>query len=1545
AGFEGDVTVTVKDQSYNDMAGNAGSSGTDSVTVDTLAADAPTVRILNDRTPDDGTLVNSEIYDDGTVVIHVGVSRSDLDNGGKVNLVISKGATTSEVELSLNGADQLVDSAGKVYDYNNGIITLIETVPADGEIVRVTATQTDKGGNQSEAGEDSAVVGDTTAAEAPIVHITNDGEPGDGTLTNIEIDDSGNVSIEVTINGQDLADGGSVMLDIVNGGIKDPVTLTLTGDVLSDDRFTYDSQTQTIHFTQSAPADGQTISVSATQTDKAGNKSEQGQDSAVVGDTTAASAPTVHIVNDGRPGDGSLTTSEIYNDGTVVINVGVSRSDLNNGGSVNLVISNGATTTEVELSLNGAGQLVDSAGQVYDFNNGIITLTENAPAHGETITVTATQTDRDGNVSQEGKDTAVVDTVYGEGNEESPTFAPEVKIVDDNNLDDGVINKDELGNDNVQVSVMVDSKTLAVDGASVTLSINGQSVEFKLVNGLLVNLDGSPQSKFTYSKGVITWNETVAEGETITVTATQTDSDGNVSQQGADSAHINVSPVAGSVILPAVNEDNAITFTADQLLVNSSDPDGANQNLSDLSISEVSYTGNQGVLVDNGDGTFTFTPTHDYSGTVNIDFIVSDAQGNTASSSASVTVNPVADAPVVEVSLVSIGKGASEAVIYQQIAEAVKNGQTVSQEWLEQIGVVSQKHLSGDNESNLITGTDGIDAIYGDQNVVPWYDAPLGNDVIIASGGNDAIFGDNSTDYVSGTPDSFDGYDTVVYGGSFEDYILKSMGLDHSGVAHWKITDLRGIDTPNDPNTPEKENGNHLYEIDRLVFKDAIVEITNDGTGTYCILQDTVYTVDISAQLTDVDGSESFAELRLSGLAPGATLLTSTGETLGVANANGELVLSNLDAYLKPGSSTEIELSGVQILVPTKTEVDKDGNSTTYVVDKDGNPSNVTLPLDLNVQVDSVETVTKDDPLPSEATGQDSVLLTNVVSHEASIDQNEAREVLTGQHDIAVGDLQGELIQPGADLNIAFMVDTSGSLEDQINVLKNEMVSIVTEINRSATSGSGTVNVFIADFDTRTKTTVAVEVGSGAALDELKTSINSMTSGGSTNFDDVFNSTANWFNDQTNGKNMVYFITDGKASSHNVEQTSSPFSVATGNGDVSLVDYAKTVLVPEQGELLIANVTRSDQWNSKVYEITVADDGKLSYRQEGNSDWKPVTSGNEEDGFSLYIRPDGNGGNQLIGHNKNSGNTPIDKQEALDAFENLLSKDVVVEAIGIGNEVDDAYLSGFDSASTVETQVPVDQLKELIIDKLLLVAPNTDIIESGKGDDILFGDSILLPNTPNQGYQALEDFIAGKLVASNEIAVGEVPTEVQVHNYIRENVEVFDISNAAHQYDILDGGEGGDIIYGQGGNDSIFGRNGNDILLGGDGSDSLHGGNGDDILIGGAGADAMWGAAGSDVFKFNADSLTTSAAAPVEVDTIIDFSIADGDKLDFSDIFSVNESDPLENYLSVSDNGQSGVIVTVSTSPDQSLQVELDGVSSAELTNYLFDPNNSGIEK
>ena len=140
-----------------------------------------------------------------------------------------------------------------------------------------------------------------------------------------------------------------------------------------------------------------TLTVTATIVDAAGNVSLPGSDSATMGDTTATAAPTVVIVDDAS-NDQMLTKAEIGSD-QIQVRAGINHADLVAGGKVTLTINNGGVNSTVQLTLKADGTLLASNGKSYGYQNGTISWTETTPASSKSLTVTATQTDKAGNVS------------------------------------------------------------------------------------------------------------------------------------------------------------------------------------------------------------------------------------------------------------------------------------------------------------------------------------------------------------------------------------------------------------------------------------------------------------------------------------------------------------------------------------------------------------------------------------------------------------------------------------------------------------------------------------------------------------------------------------------------------------------------------------------------------------------------------------------------------------------------------------------------------------------------------------------------------------------------------------------------------------------------------------------------------------------------------------------------------------------------------------------------------------------------------------------
>ncbi|HWP27658.1 MAG TPA: cadherin-like domain-containing protein, partial [Xanthobacteraceae bacterium] len=101
-------------------------------------------------------------------------------------------------------------------------------------------------------------------------------------------------------------------------------------------------------------------------------------------------------------------------------------------------------------------------------------------------------------------------------------------------------------------------------------------------------------------------------------------------------------PIANNDNLTTL-EDEDLTFTATELLSNDSDPDG-----DDIAISSIATaTTAGGAIVDNGDGTFTYTPPANFNGPDSFTYAIddTDSTGDPVTATVSITVEAVNDAP------------------------------------------------------------------------------------------------------------------------------------------------------------------------------------------------------------------------------------------------------------------------------------------------------------------------------------------------------------------------------------------------------------------------------------------------------------------------------------------------------------------------------------------------------------------------------------------------------------------------------------------------------------------------------------------------------------------------------------------------------------------------------------------------------------------------------------------------------------------------------------------------------------------------------------
>jgi outer membrane lipoprotein-sorting protein len=214
-----------------------------------------------------------------------------------------------------------------------------------------------------------------------------------------------------------------------------------------------------------------------------------------------------------------------------------------------------------------------------------------------------------------------------------------------------------------------------------------------------------------------TWTYTPAANDNSSVSFSYTIADGNggtvAGSASLDIIPVNDAPTTAPVTLTQILEDSGPRLiTQAELLANASDLNG-----DALTASNLAITGGSGVLVDNGDGTWTYTPAADDSSSVSFSYTISDGNGGSVVGSATLAISPVNDAPIIT----SNGGGANAAVSLPENMSAVTT--------------VTSTDVEGDAVQYAIAGgADAaefrIDAVTGALVFAsaPNYEAPTDND-------------------------------------------------------------------------------------------------------------------------------------------------------------------------------------------------------------------------------------------------------------------------------------------------------------------------------------------------------------------------------------------------------------------------------------------------------------------------------------------------------------------------------------------------------------------------------------------------------------------------------------------------------------------------------------------------------------------------------------------------------------------------------------------------------------------------------------------------
>ncbi|WP_284205426.1 tandem-95 repeat protein, partial [Psychromonas marina] len=339
------------------------------------------------------------------------------------------------------------------------------------------------------------------------------------------------------------------------------------------------------------------------------------------------------VLSDNGDGTHSFAPNENFN-GDVQLDFGVSDGTVTTPANIDIAVADvndAPVAGSTSYTVNEDGQITISPDQLL-----------------------ANSSDVDGEVSLDSVSYSGSDGVLITNEDGSVTFSPNENFNGEISLDVVVIDDDgATAETTAGITALAVNDAPVVDG-NVAYSVDEDGTITLSQEQLLANatdVDGDDLTAVDLSVG---GNATVVANDDGSFTITpDADFNGDLdlsfdvsdgTTTVAAGVDLTVNPINDAAVAPDVsfemNEDGVITITDEQLLANATDVDG-----DDLSVDGVTYTGADGVLTDNGNGTYDFAPNENFNGDVQLDFGVSDGTVTTPAN-IDIAVADVNDAPV-----------------------------------------------------------------------------------------------------------------------------------------------------------------------------------------------------------------------------------------------------------------------------------------------------------------------------------------------------------------------------------------------------------------------------------------------------------------------------------------------------------------------------------------------------------------------------------------------------------------------------------------------------------------------------------------------------------------------------------------------------------------------------------------------------------------------------------------------------------------------------------------------------------------------------------
>ncbi len=611
----------------------------------------------------------------------------------------------------------------------------------------------------------------------------------------------------------------------------------------------------------------------------------------------------------------------------------------------------------------------------------------------------------------------------------------------------------------------------------------------------------------------------------VTVPYTITDGD----KTATSTVTIHVTPVNDA---PVANPDS---FTTDEdtsitvdLIKNDHDVDGDTLTIKEINGTPVTPGHEQTIVVDNGkiviahDGGMIFIPSGNYHGDVTVPYTITDGD-KTATSTVTIHVTPVNDAPIANPDSFTTDEDMSITV------DLIKNDSDIDGDKL------TVKEINGTS----LTG---------------------GEQTVVVDNGKIVIGHDGSMTFVPS--DNYHGDVTVPYTITDGDKTATSTVTIHvTPINDAPIANPDSFTTDEDTSiTVDLTKNDHDVDGDTLTIKEingtpvtpgheqtivvdnGKIVIAHDGGMTFVPSDN--YHGDVTVPYTITDGDKS----------------ASSTASIHVMPVNDAPVVNDKQSFsYDENSTTKSVLGTVSANDPEHDElsftISKGNEQGWFTIDNHGH---IYL-TDAGVKAEANDYEVGKVLHTLEVSVSDSHNTTSIQVDLTERDVNEVQttykegsygnDVLNGDSDnnIIISDKTGLQVVQGENYNIAFILDTSSSMywgndHQEVDGIRTAVIEIDKVLSNLKTlvskENAAHINIGLIDFNTNaiTHTIDLYKYHDGDLLKKFNE--NEIRHGGSsTNYEDAFEHTTEWFNSdavlKNKGNNTTYFFTDGKPNTAN----------------------------------------------------------------------------------------------------------------------------------------------------------------------------------------------------------------------------------------------------------------------------------------------------------------------------------------------------------------------------------------------------------------------------